>query len=201
MSFRRWVAIGVLGLGCAAAIAQRTVEAPPPVSATSSGGTTVTGRVICADTQRPARFAQVNLIPADADGDNVGGRGGRTSARTDLDGNFSIGNVAAGDYYVTGQLSGYVNATQQVQAALNAGGDPGTALAGVPLLHVGAGGGSAELVLQRGGVIAGTVVWDDGSPAGGVAISAQPAQTAGVQSTSATQVANGFGRNGPTGGA
>lgn len=201
MRARRWGTIWVLGFAWSAAVAQAPVEAPSPVPPVlANNGYAVTGRVICGDTQRPARFAQVNLIPA-TDGDDAGGRGGRrTSARTDLDGNFSMNGVAAGDYFVAGQLSGYVNETQQVQAALNAGSDAVAALTGVPLVHVGAGGGSADVTLQRGGVIAGTVVWDDGSPAGGIQISAQPVTPTGVQSTSATQAGNGFGRNGPNGG-
>ena len=175
----------------------QTGQAVPQAAPSVSGGYTVTGRVLCADTQRPARFAQVNLLPAEGDSDG-GGRGGRRlSARTDLDGNFSVSGVPVGDYYVAGQLSGYVNVTQAVQNALSGGSDPGTALAGVPLVHVGAGGGSAEIALARGGVLAGTVVWDDGSPAGGVQVAAQAAPTTGVQGGSATQAdTSGFGRNG-----
>ncbi len=155
--------------------------------ATVVTGYTVTGRVLCADTQRPARFAQVSLIPASDD--NEGGRGRRLSTRTDLDGAFTLSGVPQGAYYVTGQLTGYVNEASTVQAALSAGGDPGTALAGVPLVRVGAGGASTALSLQRGGVIAGTVQWDDGSPAAGVQVSAQAAPTAALQGTSATQAA------------
>ena len=179
--------------------------------AAPANGYPVTGRVLCGDTQRPARYAQITLISATQDeGGDFGGRGQRISARTDLDGNFSANGVPAGDYYVTGSLTGYVNGATEVQAALRlqqsgspqGGGqgaaqssgtatDPNAAPAGVPLVHVSAGGASASLTLQRGGVIAGTVQWDDGSPAGGVPVSAEPAPAANATGSSAARASRG----------
>ncbi len=175
-----------------------TLVAPPQLQQAS--GYPVTGRMVCADTQRAARFAQVTLISGSAgSGDGNFGPGRRSTGRTDLDGNFLIPNVPAGDYYVTGSLPGYVNQATLVQRTLNAGGDL-SALAGVPLVHVAAGGASAPLSLQRGGVLAGTVQWDDGTPAAGVGVSAQPATT-GTSSTQgqAAQLGRGFGNAGPGG--
>ena len=199
---RRWLASGIIAFAWSAAAAQGTSGGPPPnVAVPPGGGYAVTGRVVCGDTQRPARFALVTLIPADQGDGNFGGRGGRGSARTDLDGNFTMSNVAAGSYFVTGSLAGYVNETSEVQAALSAGADPGTALPGVPEVNVTAGGASTALTLQRGGVIAGTVLWDDGSPAGGVQVFAQVAPTAGVTSTGAPQTTtSNLGRSGGFGG-
>ena len=157
--------------------------------ATDAAGT-VTGHVTCADTQRPARFAQITLLPAaeDAEGSG-GGRGGRRmSARTDLDGGFSIPDVPQGDYFVTGQATGYINETQAVQAASNA---DASDVPGVPRVHVGTGGASVALVLERGAVIAGTVQWDDGTPAAGVQISTVPAPTGSATPTAAAPSANG----------
>ncbi len=183
--------------------------------AAQANGYPVTGRVLCGDTQRPARFAQVTLIPAQEEADGMDGRGRRVSTRTDLDGNFSATNVPPGDYYVTGMLTGYISETSQVQAALSAvqgaaqngtqgsapGTDPGAALAGVPLVRVGPGGASAALTLQRGGVIAGTVQWDDGSPAGGIQVIAQPAPVASATGSNATQSQRqDFGGSGNSGG-
>lgn len=163
---------------------------PPPPPPPAPTGYPVTGRVTCADTQHAARFAQVTLIgAADSEGGFRGG--GRLSARTDLDGNFVMPAVSPGDYYVTASMTGYVNTATLVQNALSAGGDPGPALAGVPLVHVGAGGGTTALSLQRGGVIAGAVQWDDGSPAAGIGVSAQPvpaSSAAGVTSTTLAQL-------------
>lgn len=152
----------------------------------AQGVTVVTGHVSCADTQHAARFAQVELISASAADGEPGfrGRGGFGAARTDLEGNFSIANVSPGDYFLVGQLTGYVNLRNAVETALNAGTDPASAAPGVVRVHVGAGGGSADLLLQRGGVVAGTVAWDDGSPAAGVQVALQAAPT-----TSATEAA------------
>ena len=136
-----------------------------------ASGYAVTGRMICADTQRAARFAQVTLLPAGQEG------GRRLSARTDLEGNFMIQNVPAGDYYAAGALPGYVNQTSAIQAATSSD-TAATALAGIPLVHVAAGGASTTLSLQRGGTLAGTVTWDDGTPAAGVGVSAQAVATA-----------------------
>ena len=172
-----------------------------------AGSYMVTGRVICGDTQRPARFAQVTLLPtAGGSGGDFGGRGRRLSARTDLEGNFAAANVPAGDYFVTGSLTGYVNSSNYIQMALSAGTDPSAAAPGVSLLHVGTGGGSTSLTLQRGGVIAGTVQWDDGTPAAGVQVAAQLAPATGVSSDVAAQEAavggnRGFSSGGGFGGA
>ena len=43
---------------------------------------TVTGHVYCADTQKPARFANVRLQPVDAQGGRFGGRGGFATTAT-----------------------------------------------------------------------------------------------------------------------
>ena len=192
--------VGVLA-GTSMAAAQVTgavASAPAQAAVASANGYTVTGRVICGDTQRPARFAQVTLLPAtEGNGDDFGGRGRPVSARTDLDGNFSVNDVPVGDYFVTGSLSGYINATSAIRAALSAGTDPSAAVPGVPQVNVGAGGASVALTLQRGGVIAGTVQWDDGSPAGGVQVIAQVAPssaTTGGSGAASTSAAQGLGR-------
>lgn len=174
--------------------AQNTaVEAPAAAQVT---GYPVTGRVICADTQRAARFAGVTLISAAQD--DEGGRGGRASARTDLDGNFLLPNVTPGDYYVTAQLTGYVNEAPLIQTALqNAQSSPNPAVipASVPRIRVTAGGASALLSLQRGGVISGTVQWDDGSPAAGVGVAtvAAPAGQGTAVTTNSFGNGTGFG--------
>ncbi len=166
-----------------------------------TAGDPVTGRVVCADTQRAARFANVTLISATAD-EEGGGRGGRASARTDLDGNFLIPDVAPGDYYVTAQLTGYINEAPFIQAALqNSAGTPSAPAisVNVPKIRVVAGGASAQLSLQRGGVIAGTVQWDDGSPAAGVSVSTVAPPAAG-QGTSPAAGTGFYAGPGPFGG-
>ena len=195
-----WALAGLLGI-FAPAVARATPQgsappqlgpgahAEPPVGVAAPSGYPVTGRVICADTQRPARFAMVNLIPSGSgDGATHGGfdMGRRSGARTDLDGHFAINNVQPGDYYVTAALTGYVNDAQAVERAVS-GGEAVPPGLNAPRIHVSTGGAAVELSLDRGAVIAGTATWDDGSPASGIQISTQTAPASGVQGGSATQ--------------
>lgn len=173
----RWALAAALSIpGHVPAQTQPVQQLPQNVAPVQpvSTGYTVTGHVLCGDTQRPARFAQVNLIAATQGGP---GGGRRNSARTDLDGSFSIINVQPGDYFVTAAMTGYVNQEPAVQAAVRAGGDAPSALAGIPEIHVSAGGANADLTLSRGGVLAGGVMWDDGTPAAGIQVTAVPATT------------------------
>ena len=81
--------------------------------------------------------------------------------------------------------------------ALSAGGDALNAVAAVPRVQVTAGGGAVQVSLQHGAVVAGTVQWDDGTPAAGVQVSAQAAPADGVSTgTSTSQLGNGLGRGG-----
>lgn len=150
-----------------------------PALEPQAAGFPVTGRVVCADTQRAARFAQVALIPMPAAG-NTEGASRRITARTDLDGRFIMESVPAGEYYVTAELAGYVNEASAVQSALSANTtDALNSIASVPRVQVTNGGAAAQISLQRGAVLAGDVAWDDGTPAAGVQVYAQPA-TAGT---------------------
>ncbi len=170
---------------------------PPRFTAPSQpAGYTVTGRVVCTDTQRAARFAQVTLIPVQSSAGD-GERGRRASARTDLDGRFSMENVPAGDYFATAQSTGYINEGPALQMALSAGGDALNAVTNVPRVQVTTGGAVVQISLERGAVLAGTVQWDDGSPAAGVQVAAQAAPTNGTTtSTPAAPSGNGSFRQG-----
>jgi hypothetical protein len=162
-----------LVVGWVAALAQQRVPAP------AMG--TVTGQVMCADTQRPARFAQVVLInkvtlspvsgltsPA-----NIASEAKLISANgvTGLDGKFVVQQVLPGDYYVVATAAGYVvplgtttdgKITQHVDEVMR----------DVPLVHVAAEAiAQANITLHRGAVIAGRVTFDDGSPAAKVYVS------------------------------
>src|SRR5215469_17626414 len=137
---------------------------------------TVTGRVTCADTQRAARFATVTLIGTDqplenqsragiGNGNGVGfGFGRRVQARTDMDGNFTV-QAEPGDYYVTASAIGYASPVAEAAARMRSGASTADLLATLPQIHVAeAGGGTANITLDRGGVIAGKLQWDDGTP-------------------------------------
>ena len=180
----------------------------------NSGPTgSVSGRVVLGDTQLPARFAQVVLIPVEnvetdaRPGGGFRGLGAGGQGHTDLDGQFTINGVAAGDYYVAGQVTGYISQTAILQARAAEGADAQGLLNSLPVAHVSGGGqATVNLALTRGGTIAGRVVWDDGSPAAGIQVSSQMV-TAGTSSTAAVNQAggrgialNGFGFGGGSGG-
>jgi hypothetical protein len=144
---------------------------------------TVTGKVMCSDTQRAARFATVTLIGTQQATESQGrtsmgngnsfGFGRRVTARTDLDGNFSV-QAEPGDYYVVASATGYASQAAEMAASMGSSGSAADLLARLPQVHVAeAGGGTVNVTLDRGGVVQGKVQWDDGSPAAGVNISVQ----------------------------
>lgn len=148
-------------------------------------GGTVSGHVVCGDTQRPARFATVLLfgVPTSVT-PAVQAPNGSTEeqmaaaianlgkmdssfvqTQTDENGAFSATGVAPGDYYVFASVPGYVQPVNQVKAALEAGADPKKPLTGVPIVHVSAARESlADVSIDRGAAVSGKVVWEDGSP-------------------------------------
>jgi len=167
-----------------------------PASAYGTG--TVSGHVVCGDTQRLARFATVSLVPKPApakanpqssaaptpqsrrqnrqqDSEEISLQ--MVQGKTGLDGSFEIQKLPAGDYYAVASMPGYV------LSLVDSGGPPDPehvdidkVLANYPLLHVDANhSSSVELTMQRGAVIAGRVVFDDGSPAANVNVSVKPA--------------------------
>jgi hypothetical protein len=157
-------------------------SAQQPSTATPGG--TVTGHVTCSDTQRPARFAGVMLlgVPKDAAAppkldDNADATqvaavmkatmGGMNlvQTQTGMDGGFTANNVAPGDYYVFASVAGYVQPTNIVRAAVDAGADVSKAIPGVPIVHVAAErSAQADVTADRGAAISGRVLWDDGAP-------------------------------------
>jgi len=194
---------------CAAAWAQdgppivgNTVQFGPPQVNQQRMMATVTGRVTCSDTQRAARFATVTLIgtesaneaPARGGGGGNGfGFGRRVTARTDMDGNYSV-QAEPGDYYVTATATGYASPVAEIAARLRSGAGAADLLASLPQVHVAeAGGGTANITLERGGVIQGRMQWDDGTPAAGVNVSVQAANTAEGSPTDLTRVVSQLG--------
>jgi len=156
--------------------------AQEPASATGMG--TVTGHVICGDTQRPARFAQVILfgVPPDVTAapkppdpndmaaamamvkQAMGGMN-MVQGQTGVDGSFALTSVAPGDYYVFTSVPGYVQPQNLVTAAFEAGVDLKKGVPGVPVLHVVADrAAQVEVTADRGAAVDGKVLWDDGGP-------------------------------------
>jgi hypothetical protein len=178
------------------------VQAPPAPQQRSGPTGQVTGTVIAGDTQQPARFVQVTLestaSASASEQDDFRGFGGMSGARTEVDGTFMATGVVPGDYYVTAWAPGYMTERSILQAGVNAGSDPGSLLAQIPVVHVTADSTSTVTVMmQRGGTISGRILWEDGSPAAGLTVQAVstdtnvalPAALAGIQSPGAQTTA------------
>jgi hypothetical protein len=141
-----------------------------------AGTGTVTGHVICGDTQRPARMASVVLQPmVDLDSPALGteSRNSKsepttTAIGTLLDGSFTIPNVKPGDYYIIAEKLGYLSPlsllsredlnhpTQQTKDMIAALLTPVTVTANRT--------SNTQVTLLKGASISGTVRFDDGMP-------------------------------------
>ncbi len=180
---RAWM---LLAMGCVLpmAVAQ---QADP---ATGS----VTGQVVCGDTQLPARFASVTLVevpssPSLTSKPNAGqrkaaadvsGSGKRFMAGTGLDGSYTATHIAPGDYYAVPMMAGYAEPVSMVRAAMEAGADLTKPIPGIAMVHVSAGVTSRQdLVLVRGVAVSGRVLWEDGSPVPDALVRVMPAKEDG----------------------
>jgi hypothetical protein len=135
---------------------------------------TVSGHVVCADTNAPARLAKVTLNPlenltAKTAVDSEAARG----ATTDMDGAFSIPEVAAGRYLVLVELAGYVSgisgldteAREHLKDAVRTPPEGSTVIevaSGLPV--------TVDVMIERGASVSGTIQYDDGSPAIGILV-------------------------------
>jgi hypothetical protein len=133
----------------------------------------LTGIAYCADTNLPARNAQIILVSTS--GDN---RGIQSMASTDLNGRFALRKLPEGRYYVAAMLSGYVDLLAHVSASRFAAMSPEERKefeAHNPIVDVSASQpASVSLRLERGTEIDGTVTYDDGSPAISLQIEVKP---------------------------
>lgn len=162
-SVRAWI---VVAMGCALPLAAAQ-QADPTTG-------TVTGQVICGDTQLPARFADVILLevpsgPALTSQPNgnagqgkaatdASGSGKRFQAVTGLDGSYTATHIVPGDYYAVPLMAGYAEPVSMVQAAMDAGADLTKPIPGIPIVHVSAGVTSRQdLTVVRGGAVSGRV--------------------------------------------
>jgi hypothetical protein len=151
---------------------------------------TVMGHVYCADTQKPARFANVRLQSLDSQI----GRFGGGFATTGSDGSFRITGVAPGDYYADVMMPGYI---QPLRGMLNDMADLSQAdrdriTAQLTRVSVTANQtANVQVMIYRGGTINGSVSFDDGGPAAGVAVQALilPVSAGSAQTSTSTQQA------------
>ena len=143
---------------------------------------TVTGVVICADTGKPARFAEVQLLPAAAF--NVSSESSKNevdiseTSVTALDGRFTIEAVPPGEYYAYATMEGYLDPELGVDAgnlgpkadesaqfldSLNQWKEHLVRLT-VSVQHT----TELPITIERGAEIEGTVSYEDSSPAIGM---------------------------------
>jgi hypothetical protein len=143
---------------------------------------TVSGFVFCSDTNTPARLASVALRPFPAAKSNTAASDSRESVevrtvQTSIDGSFSIPQVAPGRYYVLATMEGYISplASMGISEKDLLELDEATRtklLTLVPTVIVEPNlGASVNVSLQRGAAVAGTILFDDGSPASGLSVS------------------------------
>jgi hypothetical protein len=129
----------------------------------------LSGTVYCADTNQPARLADIRLfLISDKE------FGSRSFSQTDLEGRFSISHIDEGDYYVVAVLPGYMNLlsslTKEHLDAMPAE-DRKNLLAQIPSVKITADAPAQVSVrLERGAELDGTVTYDDGSPAIGLRV-------------------------------
>jgi hypothetical protein len=140
---------------------------------------TVTGHVLCADTNLPARFASVLLqpvyeavppTPASGKEEQIS-RPTITISQTMLDGSYSITGVHPGRYYVIVEKPGYLSPLNQLtREQMNKPDEAAAALIAkllVPVTVTAAHTAQADVRIYRGGTISGTVRFDDGGVNGG----------------------------------
>lgn len=168
--------LAICTLLCAAQDAPKTAPSQPdampqpiqPARPKSPTGS-LTGSVYCADTNLPARGAQILLIPA-----SNASFGFQGSGITDLDGRFAVKALREGDYYVVASLPGYVNLLTSLRKShVDSLTDDQRKhlLAQVPTVTISADQpAQISIRLERGAEIDGTVMYDDGSPAIGLEV-------------------------------
>jgi hypothetical protein len=158
----------------------------------------VTGHVYCADSQKPARFANIRLQPVEGQEGLFGGRGG--FATTGSDGSFRITGVSAGEYYVDVMMPGYIQPLRGMLSSLEnlAPEDRDRITAQLTRVSVAANqSANVQVMIYRGATIGGTVSFDDGAPAAGVTIQAlllPPNTSTKVAGSSQQQSFAGFAR-------
>jgi len=142
---------------------------------------TVTGHVTCADTGKPARFATVLLVP-DPNAPHRDSGSGPESAVTDLDGKFKIEAVKPGTYFALATLAGYLDPEygvdfERMPKDAGEGEDDAEVVRQwkehmVELTVNAQQISDLSIEIERGAEIAGSVSYDDGSPAIGMRFAA-----------------------------
>jgi hypothetical protein len=160
----------------------------------SAPNATVSGRVYLGDTKTPGRKATVYLVPADAlqadapPNRNAGRHpdtGPVTEAvETRFDGSYFFAHVASGSYYVIATYPGYISGFEALNSAegraMHGEWSPlspqrkaarDKVLESLARIDVQAGlPANADVTLERGAAVSGTITFDDGAPAAGLRV-------------------------------
>ena len=144
----------------------KVAKAKPPTG-------TVHGTVYCADTNLPARHAQIFLLQSAGENQAM-----PNVTATDLNGRFALKNVPEGRYYFAAMLAGYVDSVAQFspsRLAAMSSDDKKEFEAHVTSVVISAAQpAEVSLRLERGAEIDGTVTYDDGGPAISLKIGLRP---------------------------
>ena len=149
------------------------VQQPPTANHPLAAGS-ISGKVMCADTRRPARGARIMVMAASrfGEGEENGVNSGQPpTAITALDGSFRVPHMAPGDYFILVFAAGYLSpldgvmvsntkdsAQQRSVGALLQENAPKVSIHGQETARL-------DVELQRGAILAGRIVYSDGSPA------------------------------------
>ncbi len=166
---------------------QQSAAAPERPSALTGS---VAGVVYYGETQLPARFAEINVVPIPAKEDveppgkqpipsgapkQPDRRVQRIYGTSGMDGSFRL-DAPEGDYLVVARKPGYI--TPGAAAAMDfslSEEQLESLIASLPQVHVGAGQtASLNLTLHRGAVITGRAQFADGSPVIGAMVGCEP---------------------------
>ncbi len=176
-ALKRWLLVGAALAALASPLPNR-----PQTAHAESGA--ISGRVYCADTGQPARFATVRVQSIASLGSYASNLGqsppNAAITTTGLAGTFKISELPPGDYVVMASQRGYLNPLAQftwndlTADSVSPVGPVRERVAAV-LAHVSIHAGqtaSVTIRLERGAEISGAVSFDDGTPAIGAQISA-----------------------------
>jgi hypothetical protein len=166
---RQIARIVLLAAVCSAISAQQPKGSKPQ---TPRGA--VTGTIYCADTNTPARLAQIVLLPV------IKQNGQTFIVQSDLEGRFAISRVPEGTYYVSAKFDGYLDPFPRFAARGLSGLSPEERkeLDALAIRVSVAADQTATIAvrLERAAAVEGTVLYDDGSPGIGLHITIRPKQ-------------------------
>ena len=169
------VRVSVLCFFVSAVLAGTPLQAQ---TADSQAPGSVTGRVYCADTDKPARLARITIEPVDdlraVSVDAAGNILRRRSVavailtQTGADGAYSIDSLPPGQYYIVAELPGYLSPlTEFTSENMLLPNEQDERHFREVLQRVTVISGQTarmDFRLQRGGAIDGRILYDDGSP-------------------------------------